>query len=127
MLLITIFAGAAALLLGTEASAVPRQAIADPHITNFRIWSAEGCAQEGNLGVWTITKSQTNVCQPTFNAPGDDVKSIRLNSLVDGCEVFVYPTPGCEGAAQKVNVQTCEGINVEDGAQKLLSFKVVCA
>ncbi|WQF76766.1 hypothetical protein CDEST_01780 [Colletotrichum destructivum] len=45
----------------------------------------------------------------------------------DCLQVFVYPTARCEGAAQKVNVQTCEGINVDDGAQKLLSFKVVCA
>ncbi|KZL70413.1 EC86 protein [Colletotrichum tofieldiae] len=84
-------AGAAALFLGTEASTIPRQEIPDPQITDFRIWSLKNCAQEGNLGVWTITKLQTNVCQPTFNAPGDIVKSIRLNNLVNGCE----GSPGC--------------------------------
>ncbi|KAK0367548.1 hypothetical protein CLIM01_15095 [Colletotrichum limetticola] len=118
----TIIATAAALFLGAEAGALPRQ---DPHITDFRIWSEQGCGAAGNLGVWTITKSQTDMCQTTFNAPDNVVKAIRLSSLTEGCEMIVYPTADCGEGGRQVGVQTCE--EWSDIADNFLSFKVTCS
>ncbi|UQC79131.1 uncharacterized protein CLUP02_04610 [Colletotrichum lupini] len=112
----TIIATAAALFLGAEAGAVPRQ---DPHITDFRIWSEQGCGAAGNLGVWTITKSQTDVCQTAFNAPDNVVKAIRISSLTEGCET------DCGEGGRQVGVQTCE--EWSDIADNFLSFKVTCS
>lgn len=80
-----ILIAAASLLLCAEANPMRRN---DPHSLNFRIWSERGCGangqNSGNLGVWTITQSTSNQCQPTFNSP--EVQGIFLNAVEDRCE-----------------------------------------
>ncbi|KAJ0158291.1 hypothetical protein CTA2_11919 [Colletotrichum tanaceti] len=91
----TVLAGAVALLLGTvaEAAVTPApsnvpvllQAASDRQISDFRIWSEVGCGETGNLGVWTMTQMQANVCYSGLSPLNNNVKFIRANSVADGC------------------------------------------
>ncbi|KAF9875305.1 hypothetical protein CkaCkLH20_07125 [Colletotrichum karsti] len=119
----TMFVAAAALIIGAEANPMRRD---DPHRTDFRIWSEKGCGlngnNTGNLGVWTITQSQTNQCQPSFNAPV--VQGIYLNNLdatVD-CKFFAYTEENCSGTPLAVTPKQC----ADPGDANFVSFQVDC-
>ncbi|KAF4839147.1 hypothetical protein CGCTS75_v000634 [Colletotrichum tropicale] len=117
----------ASLSLAAQASPMRRD---DPHRADFRIWSETGCGQngsnEGNLGVWTTNESQTNQCQPTFNA--QVVKGIFLNDIQTDdqttCTMYAYTEENCGGVAQVVSVKECA--NVPDGDASFVSFNVEC-
>ncbi|KAL0932387.1 uncharacterized protein CTRU02_213340 [Colletotrichum truncatum] len=103
----------------------------DPHILNFRIWSEKSCGANGqntgNLGVWTINKSQTGQCQPTFNAPQTSpVRGIVLDGkyLAPGCHLTAYTIEGCEGTGQEVLPQACSAPPTSESSW--LSFSVQC-
>ncbi|KAF6808975.1 hypothetical protein CMUS01_13784, partial [Colletotrichum musicola] len=120
----TIFTAAASLFLGAEANPMRRN---DPHSLNFRIWSERGCGADGlnsgNLGVWTITQSTSNQCQPTFNS--DEVKGIFLNAVEDRCEMFAYTGANCEGTGHPVSLKEC--VEPPAPAATWTSFYVKCA
>ncbi|TDZ24103.1 hypothetical protein Cob_v003513 [Colletotrichum orbiculare MAFF 240422] len=126
----SVLLAAAALAFSAEATPTGSRR-SDPHVLDFRIWSDANCGvggdNQGNLGVTTITQSQTGVCRPSFSSNPEDlphVRGIYLNRLTSGCTMTAYTSSGCQGAGTSVGVQQCA--EPADSRSIWVSYRVDC-
>ncbi|PNY25622.1 Uncharacterized protein TCAP_04437 [Tolypocladium capitatum] len=102
MLLSSILAAATALATGAGAGVLPR----NKHVADFRIYGATGC-YEKNLGVWTVIDDDIkgNPCTRF----GDDVRSVMVANVNDGCRLHVFTDGECRTGKHTVQQRECYG------------------
>ncbi|OAA67929.1 hypothetical protein SPI_00124 [Niveomyces insectorum RCEF 264] len=84
----------------------------DPHEADFRTFGAPGCSAE-NQGIYTLTLSNTDQCQPF----ADPIGSVLV---VDNlCTLTVYDDAACSQASKVLPTKACQ-----DGTWK--SYKLTC-
>ncbi|CAK7266690.1 hypothetical protein SEPCBS57363_002217 [Sporothrix epigloea] len=95
---------AAALIATQTASAAPIADVCrvdDPHELDFRTFGVEGCLEE-NQGVYTLERSQSNVCY-TFVDP---IGSLTVADNL--CTLTVYDDDACAEAPIVVPTDICQ-------------------
>ncbi|KAJ8111775.1 hypothetical protein ONZ43_g5544 [Nemania bipapillata] len=119
----TLISTIAALAIGTNAAAVPRDGA---RLAQFRVFGADGCSAL-NYGFYTVDQSDAGACHELVNDP-TPVSSVNLEALnmpaASGCTISIYTDKACSQGERDMAVNVCN--NPAAAGETWASWKISC-